>query len=229
MTEATKKTLEFAVRWQERRADESIDTQHLLLGLMTTGIGSAAQVLSGLDAGRVEAAVNGAMNAGRPEPPGVVLRPMRPDEFEPWAEWANEKYAQDSARSHAIPVERAREVEGDIAGRLLPDGLATESHRLLVAEDAQTGERVGYLWFAEKETEAGPVCWLYDIYVEEPVRGKGYGLALMERLEQEARSLGLSRIELNVDGFNERARKLYASLGYLEMARQLYKELGSQA
>lgn len=123
-------------------------------------------------------------------------------------------------------MERAREVEGDIAGRLLPNGLATEGHLLLIAEDAQTGQRVGYLWFAEKETEAGPVCWLYDIYVDESMRGMGYGRALMERLEQQARSLGLSRIELNVDGFNERARKLYGSLGYVETARQLYKDLG---
>lgn len=93
MTEATKKTLEFALRWQIQRADEDLDTEHLLLGLVTTGIGSAAQSLSGLDAERVEAAVDAALNAERPEPPEVVLRPMRPDEFEPWAAWANEEYA----------------------------------------------------------------------------------------------------------------------------------------
>jgi RimJ/RimL family protein N-acetyltransferase len=37
--------------------------------------------------------------------------------------------------------------------------------------------------------------------------------------------MGLSRIELNVFGFNHRARNLYTSLGFVEIERQMYKLL----
>ncbi len=154
-----------------------------------------------------------------------VFRPMREDEFEPWFKWAVEEYARDEARSHAIQLKSAREQTRDELHRLLPDGLATEGHGLLIAQDASTGERVGYLWFAPRETEAGAVLWLYDIYVDEPARGRGFGKALMRHLEEEAHALGLCRIELNVDGNNEWAQRMYSSLGYREMARQMFKTL----
>ena len=46
-------------------------------------------------------------------------------------------------------------------------------------------------------------------------------------LEDEARSLGLTRISLNVFGGNEVARSLYRSLGYAEKAVAMSKELSS--
>ena len=46
-----------------------------------------------------------------------------------------------------------------------------------------------------------------------------------EALEQEARALGLDRIELNVFGANAVARDLYGSLGYEEIAVWMGKSL----
>ena len=58
------------------------------------------------------------------------------------------------------------------------------------------------------------------------MRGRGFGRRLMELLrEDRAAALGLRRIELNVFGHNEVARRLYEELGYVEMSRQLFKEL----
>jgi hypothetical protein len=44
--------------------------------------------------------------------------------------------------------------------------------------------------------------------------------------EDEARKRGRSRLELNVFGGNEVARKLYRSLGYVEAAVHMGKDLG---
>jgi ribosomal protein S18 acetylase RimI-like enzyme len=47
----------------------------------------------------------------------------------------------------------------------------------------------------------------------------------MRLAEDEARGRGIDRIELNVFGGNDVARGLYRSLGYVETAAQMRKDL----
>ena len=69
------------------------------------------------------------------------------------------------------------------------------------------------------------MIFIYDVEIDEAHRGKGYGRAAMELAEEQARALGIGRIELNVFGGNEVARKLYLSLGYVETSVQMGKDL----
>jgi ribosomal protein S18 acetylase RimI-like enzyme len=223
-TPRSKKVLELSLRAARELGRDSIDTEHILLGLVRERAGAGAQVLRGFGAteDRVHERVL-AILSGHPStsPVQVRLRPMTDVEFDAWMDWAIEDYAREDAAAHhiAVDVERSRT---EIAA-LLPDGLDTHGHRFRIAESA--GERVGLLWFGSKETEAGTVCWLYDLWVEEPMRKRGYGRALMRALEAETRDMGLSRIELKVSGFNDRARALYESLGFVEIERRMYKVL----
>jgi GNAT superfamily N-acetyltransferase len=57
---------------------------------------------------------------------------------------------------------------------------------------------------------------VYDIDVDEPHRGRGYGKAAMGFTEDEARRRGLTRIALHVGARNDVARNLYRSLGFDE-------------
>lgn len=65
-------------------------------------------------------------------------------------------------------------------------------------------------------------CMLYNIktkpelviLIDEPYTGKGYGLKAMQLLEKEAKSLGVSIINLTVNKFNYRAISLYKQLDY---------------
>lgn len=59
-------------------------------------------------------------------------------------------------------------------------------------------------------------CWLEDLYVEESARGTGLGRALTEAVIERARERGCGRVELDVDVVNERARRLYGSLGFAD-------------
>lgn len=61
---------------------------------------------------------------------------------------------------------------------------------------------------------ARPLINIHDIAVKPGVRGKGIGRALMHAVEQEARKRGACKITLEVLGGNERAKALYAALGY---------------
>ncbi|HEY7667976.1 MAG TPA: GNAT family N-acetyltransferase [Actinomycetota bacterium] len=165
-----------------------------------------------------------AADAGSSASVSVRLRPMTRAEFADWSPWAIEDYAREIAEEQHVHPERALQLMRRFLAERLPEGAETAGHRLRIAEADGVG-RVGYLWFGPKETDAGVVCWLYDLWVDEPHRARGYGRAMMHALQDEARAAGFSRIELNVFARNHRAQALYASLGFVEMTRQYYLEL----
>jgi len=152
------------------------------------------------------------------------LRPMTADEFRAYRRHSVATYADDMVRDVKLPPQAAQARSVAVLHDVLPQGLGTPDHWIEVAED-EDGEPVGVLWFARRSTPAGDIAYLFDIQVEEAMRGRGFGRRLMELLEDRAAALGLRRIELNVFGHNEVARRLYEELGYVEMSRQLFKEL----
>lgn len=155
------------------------------------------------------------------------LRPMTADEFREYYPHSVAAYADDMVRNVKLSPEVAHERAAKALRDLLPEGMATPDHKLAVAED-EGGEPVGMLWFARLTTPSGTgIAYLFDVQVEERLRGRGHGRRLMELLEGEVAALGLSRIELNVFGHNDVARRLYEDLGYVEISRQLFKELGT--
>jgi len=106
---------------------------------------------------------------------------------------------------------------------LLPDGLASANAWLFdVLGDRD--ETIGVLWLGVRR-DREDVAYVYDIHIDEPWRGQGYGRATMLAAEEFARTLGKSEIGLNVFGNNLAARKLYESLGYGVMATQMAKPL----
>ncbi|PWU44709.1 GNAT family N-acetyltransferase [Micromonospora globispora] len=110
--------------------------------------------------------------------------------------------------------------------QFLPQGLATERQRLLVAENT-TGQIVGYVWVGleEPRTKTTDTSWLYDISVEEPYRRSGYGKAILTAVEAVAREAGATRLGLNVFGHNVAAISLYRTCGYEVTTRQMAKRL----
>jgi ribosomal protein S18 acetylase RimI-like enzyme len=158
--------------------------------------------------------------------PRIRLRPMRDEEWNVWRERTVAEYAGEKVRNKAFTQEKALAQAERETDALLPDGLRTPGHHLFVAEEAGAATRVGYLWFGPRLGDPDPeVAWLYDIFVEKAERGRGIGRAMLELFEAEARAAGHRRVELNVFGDNGPAKHLYDSVGYLEMARQLAKDL----
>jgi len=108
---------------------------------------------------------------------------------------------------------------------LLPDGLATSGHRILVLEDAGTRGRGGVLWFAEQERFGGTIAYLYDVEIDEPFRGRGLGREAMRVLEDLVLEFGAEAIDLAVFGGNTSALRLYESVGYHVTVRVMRKNL----
>ena len=150
----------------------------------------------------------------------VRLRPVRDDELPGWVADAHRFYVADlEANSGLTPDEAAAKADRDHAS-LFPGGKPLEGNHLFIVED-DSGEAIGRLWYAERPFGA----WLYEIDLDERVRGRGLGRAAMLAFEELLRERGAAKVALNVFGGNERARGLYRSLGYAEESVHMAKRL----
>jgi GNAT superfamily N-acetyltransferase len=118
------------------------------------------------------------------------------------------------------------EAEGNAATsfeRLVPGGTPAVGQHLGHLLDAD-GRRVGHLWVGPGENPAR--WWVWDVAIEDDLQGHGYGRSAMRLAERLARENGATSIGLNVFAHNRIARSLYASLGYVESAVTMRKQLG---
>jgi ribosomal protein S18 acetylase RimI-like enzyme len=151
------------------------------------------------------------------------LRPMREDEFASFAERSQAVYTADLIVNGRMAEAIARRKAASDFGGLFPQGFDSDVELRVVEDDA--GSEVGHVVWGEREQHGGRYAFLYDIEIRETERGRGFGRAAMELLEQEVRGRGYDRLQLNVFGGNERARTLYRSLGFEELSVQMGKTL----
>ena len=109
---------------------------------------------------------------------------------------------------------------------LLPDGKSTDGMFIVMADADGVGP-VGYAWLELRGADVASAR-IYDLAIDEEHRGKGYGRALLNGLEQVARDQGLESITLNVAAGNDYARQIYERAGYqptaIRMSRRLHDE-----
>jgi ribosomal protein S18 acetylase RimI-like enzyme len=109
------------------------------------------------------------------------------------------------------------EFEGQTPG---PEGVAARVGELLregqtsvlLAGDPPRG--VAVLRFRPAIFAAALDCYLAELYVEPPARGRGLGRAMMEAAIAHARARGADRIDLGTSEHDVAARALYESLGF---------------
>ncbi|XVU21620.1 GNAT family N-acetyltransferase [Actinoplanes sp. CA-054009] len=150
----------------------------------------------------------------------VRLRPMTEDEYKPWRVEAEAHYAR-SAGASGLSAAEAGQAAADTYARLLPDEYATAGHHFWYAYDGD--RRVGFLWV---KVERG-AAFVYNVAVEEGLRRRGYGRAIMLAAERWCHDNALSRIGLHVFAHNTGARALYEQLGFVETGRNLSKVLSA--
>jgi len=156
----------------------------------------------------------------------VRLRPLRDDELPAFVEHARAAYEDELVSQAGLrPAEAAQKAVDDWS-RLLPDGNVPPGNDLYAIEDEASGERVGDLWIAERDNDVGEkTLFVYSIEIFPELRGRGFGREAMLLFEDEARRRGLSQANLTVLGGNDVARSLYRSLGYVERAVFMSKDL----
>lgn len=74
-----------------------------------------------------------------------------------------------------------------------------------------------------------PALMIHDLFVEEMARGSGAGKALVKEAAKMAMTRGACRLDVNVLGWNEPARKFYENLGFSALPAWVPHRLGDEA
>ena len=148
---------------------------------------------------------------------------MTDPEFAAFRARAVRDYATEKVAAGEWPQDRAVFLAEKQTEALLPDGKATEGMFIVMADADDVGP-VGYAWLALKGPEVSS-AWIYDLAIDDEHRGKGYGRALLNGLEQVARDHDLESIALNVFAGNDYARQLYERAGYAPTSIHMCKRL----
>lgn len=119
-----------------------------------------------------------------------------------------------------LTQEQANKQAEDTYNRFLPEGINTENHFL--NNVYLNEENIGFIWWGIRGEKS---AFIYDFYINENHRRKGYGKQVMLKCEEVVKSKGLSNIQLHVFGHNTGARKLYETLGYAPTSIQMRKDL----
>ena len=154
----------------------------------------------------------------------VVFVPMDQSSFARWREVSVRDYAADRVIAGYDDEGRSVENAEKQLKVILPDGLKTRGHFLCSISDRQTAQRVGIIWYGETPTREDTI-FIYDIHIDEGLRGRGYGKAALMLVEEKAKELGKTKIALQVFGHNDRARRLYEELGYKTTSTMMAKDL----
>ncbi|MEU3714062.1 GNAT family N-acetyltransferase [Streptomyces catenulae] len=155
----------------------------------------------------------------QPSSDPVAARPMTTGEYPRWLAAEKDAYLYGIVRAGALTRDEAlRKAEKDFA-ELLPQGLSTPGHAVLVLQ--VEGAPVGSAWLHHGHLPG--VTYGFSLNVDDAQRGKGYGRGAMAVGEQATRAAGDTALMFTVWGGNEVAMNLYDSAGFrvLESSRSL--------
>ena len=153
----------------------------------------------------------------------IKLVPMTELDFQAFLAKHIPEYAADKVQAgnwtEAESLERARQDNK----KLLPQGIHTPGQFLnkLVNE---SGEVVGYLWYARQENSPGE-AFIFDFEIFSQFRRRGYASQSMIVLKELAKTQGFKRLALHVFGSNTAARDLYKKSGFIETNVNMAREI----
>ena len=156
----------------------------------------------------------------------IRLAPMTGAAFERYLEAAIPSYAQAHLKAGDCTAEEAPRLAKMDYDELLPEGLATPNQHLCSIFATGAVEPVGMIWFAVREARGRKTAYIYDFIVEPEWRGKGYGTETLRQVEGLLAAQGVTRVSLNVMGWNHQAQALYARTGFTVSGIGMTKVIG---
>ncbi|MEI7442898.1 MAG: GNAT family N-acetyltransferase [Actinomycetes bacterium] len=146
------------------------------------------------------------------------LAKMLDDDFKIWNAQVWVKYRAELIAAGITEAAADENVASNMA-QTFPEGkLAAGNFVFAVWHDEQ---KIGAVWLADRAGE----WFIYDIEVDENLRGQGLGRATMRSIEDFVRSQEGISVSLSVFGFNKIAQNLYLSEGYETVRWSMTKKL----
>lgn len=122
--------------------------------------------------------------------------------------------------------------EGDQRTEFIENTIKDEESDILVCED--NGKVIGFILLQAKNRPDFPFmiqsryCYIMDVIVTENSRGKGFGTALINSTKIWAKERNCTFINLDVLTNNPTAIALYAKLGFIPKAQEMYLKLDKE-
>ena len=150
----------------------------------------------------------------------ISVRKMTNAEFERFYQWSIDNHVKELLEENQMTIEEAiRETKEEVAA-MLPDGLNTKDNYLMMIEERDSKEPVGFIWTLHEETEGKKQSFVCDFFIYESKRRKGYATATLAEVEKEAVEAGCQESVLFVADNNYAAIKLYKKCNY-QFLRQM--------
>jgi GNAT superfamily N-acetyltransferase len=150
---------------------------------------------------------------------------MNETEFAVYIQRDIARFAEENVKAGNWNSDEALDQSRALHLKLLPDGLTTKNHFFFKIEDAKQYSWIGTIWLFTDFSKEQPTGFIYDIFIEESFRHKGYGKEAMSALEGKAREFGLNRLSLLVFAHNHSASMFYERLGYQTKSIYMTKAL----
>ena len=164
-----------------------------------------------------------AMSARAPK--SVRLEPMSDADFRDSVQRSVARHAADYVRRGLWAAEGSLEVSKKEFAEFLPQGRETPDRHFASVVDRETGQRVGETWYLIRPRAGKVRFWIDWIWIDPNHRRKGYAVATLLRLEEDARRMGADRVGLSVWFDNPGAIALYQKLGYAPASMWMMKSL----
>jgi ribosomal protein S18 acetylase RimI-like enzyme len=139
----------------------------------------------------------------------VALVEMTQEELDEYLEQAIQGLADELMQANAWSAEQSltaavQSFDTALPGRVV--GSANQFLRTIIAD----GQKVGVLWYGLRgEREA----FVWDLVIYPTWRNQGFAKSAMLAMEQELRTMQVTRITLNVFAHNSVATRLYSTMG----------------
>jgi ribosomal protein S18 acetylase RimI-like enzyme len=139
----------------------------------------------------------------------VALVEMTQEELDEYLEHAIQGLADELMQANAWSAEQSltaavQSFDTALPGRVV--GSANQFLRTIIAD----GQKVGVLWYGLRgEREA----FVWDLVIYPTWRNQGFAKSAMLAMEQELRTMQVTRITLNVFAHNSVATRLYSTMG----------------
>lgn len=140
----------------------------------------------------------------------ISLRVMDEEDFRTYFENKIERYSNVLSENVHEEGEDPFSKAVKQLNNLLPQGKNTPNHHLF--NIYKVDQIIGFVWLkveAEKKS-----AFLYEIYIFEEYRAKGFGSAVINNIEEWLKEKGIHYFKLHVFGSKTEAFKLYERLGF---------------
>ena len=154
----------------------------------------------------------------------VTFTPMSEQDYAAFIRKSVPEYAYDQMRSGNWTANEAAGRARAEFQQMLPNGPQTPNAYLRNVLDEQ-GHRIGMLWFFVDPNRSRKTAFLIDFFLFPEGSRKGYEAQALALFEDEARNLGVERVEMQIFTHKDDDVQLYRENNYLETSIFFSKDL----